>query len=307
MQSSDGLEIERKFLLREFPPHVKKENGVHMLQGYISSETADVEVRIRSAGEKRYLTLKEGRGMVRREEEIFITAENFESFWPFTLDARVSKTRYCAEEAGLVIEIDEYHDSLTSLVVAEVELPPGLGFTEIDLPDWLGAEITGLPEFTNQHMARHGLPGDLDETMRQTLKDKTRPITHAGAIPFRFADNNLEILSIRTRRGEKWVVPMGTWDTARDLDETATAKAWEKAGVVGVLDKKALGIYEDEVNGERRRVELFALEVEQQEEDWPDKDLGTRRWLDVDQAISTVSSPGIGRLIEKLRVRLSGG
>ncbi len=305
MRNSGGIEIERKFLLKKFPRHVEKKNGVLLRQGYISSEAADVEVRIRSAGEKRYLTLKKGRGMVRREEEIIISAENFESFWPFTLGARVKKTRYSIEQAGVIIEIDEYHDALAPLVIAEIELPPGASFTGMVLPDWLGVEITGVFEFTNQHLARHGLPEEPDAIIGQTTNDKTRPIIQAGALPFRRGDNGLEVLCITTGDGKQWTIPKGTWDGRCDLDEIASMSAAETAGVAGTLDTRALGIYDDEGGGGGGRVELFALRVEQQKEKWPEMSLSDRRWFDIDRAIATVSHPGIVRMIEKLRDRLS--
>ena len=304
MQHSDGIEIERKFLLHELPPRVEKKNSVLMEQGYISPEIADVEVRIRSAGEGCYLTLKKGRGMLRREEEISIARDNFISFWPFTEDARIRKTRYRVTENDVSVEIDEYHDGLAPLVVAEVELPPGADFLGIDLPGWLGAEITGLPEFTNQHLARHGLPDELLKVTLSTADDTTRPITHAGAIPYRYENGTLQILLITSRVKKNWIAPKGIWDAGCDLDEIAATEAWEEAGVTGALDKKAIGIYEESKNGGADRIELFALKVEKQEKKWPEMDIRKRRWFDFDQALSTVTYPGIAVLMQKLHHRL---
>ncbi len=300
-----GMEIERKFLLRRFPPHLEKTNGTFIRQGYISPETAEVEVRIRLAGDRGYLTMKKGRGMVRHEEEIPISPEDFESFWDFTAGARLTKTRFRVEQNDICIEIDEYEAELQPLIVAEIELPPGGGFAGMDLPHWLGAEITGIPEFANQYLARHGLPLELMNSTLAAGQDKTRPITHAGAIPYRFLNDRLEILCITSRVRKNWIVPKGVWDPGRDLHEIATEEAWEEGGVVGILDKNAVGIYEEAKNGGNERVELFALKVERVEEKWPEADFRGRRWFDCDKALDAVPLAGIAGLIKKMRDRLS--
>lgn len=307
MARTDGLEIERKFLLPRFPAHVKKQNGIRMRQGYISPETADVEVRVRSTGEEAFLTMKKGRGMRRREEEIAITLGSFDRFWPFTEGARIEKTRYYVDENDITIEIDVYGGQCggqcggqsTPLIVAEVELPQGADFIGMALPDWLGSEITGLPEYTNQHIARHGTP------KREISNIGFRPITHAGAIPYRWRKDNLQILCITTRNAKRWIVPKGYWDAGCDLHEIAAQEAWEEAGVTGALDTKAIGIYEDIRNDRCSRIELFPLMVEEEKEKWPEMNIRERNWMSVKDAMATVSFTGIAALIEKLQARLS--
>ncbi|MBN1685332.1 MAG: NUDIX domain-containing protein [Spirochaetales bacterium] len=307
MSAAGGLEIERKFLLHKLPARLRKEQGVSFRQGYVSCESAETEVRIRLAGKQSYLTMKKGRGMVRREEEIQIDRNDFESFWPFTAGARVTKKRYRIVENGTVIEIDEYGDELAGLFVAEVELPPGADFRGIRMPDWLGTEITGIPELTNQYLARHGFPADLIKTIFTSPDDKTRLITHAGAIPYKYANGDLQVLCITSRVRRRWIVPKGIWDAGSDLYEVATAEAWEEAGVIGILDKKAVGIYEEENGNRNNRIELFALKVERQEEVWPEMDMRGRQWFGYDEALAAVAYPGIASLMLKLRDRLSAG
>ena len=306
MRSAEGLEIERKFLLHKLPPKLVKERGVPMQQGYVSCESAEVEVRIRLAGEKCYLTMKKGRGMLRGEEEISSTRDSFDAFWPFTAGARVRKTRYQVVEDGIAVEIDEYHDGLAPLVVAEVELSPGVNFPGLRMPGWLGAEVTGLPELTNQHLSRHGLPAGLIEAILTSPDDKTRPITHVGAIPYRYENGKLQFLCATSRVHRRWIVPKGIWDAGCELHEIATTEAWEEAGVTGILDKEALGIYEERNNGGSDRVELFALKVEREEEEWPEMDRRSRRWFDYEEAAAAVAYPVIAALMQKLRERLVG-
>lgn len=100
-------------------------------------------------------------------------------------------------------------------------------------------------------------------------------------------------------------MPKGYWDAGCDLDEIAAQEAWEEAGVTGVIDTKAIGIYED-IRGDRcDRIELFPLRVEDQKESWPEMDFRNRKWLNVEKAISTVSFPGLASLIKSLQDRLA--
>ncbi len=304
MQQSNGIEIERKFLLAEFPPHVEKRDGTEMQQGYLSDETAEVELRLRAADQDCFLTLKKGRGMRRQEEEILLEQKDFDRLWPFTAGARVSKTRYRAAYKDVTVEIDEYHNDLSPLVVAEVELPPGADFQGIDLPDWIGTEITGLPEFTNQHLGRHGFSSKSDGVPPPPKDNTTRPITHSGAIPYRIVGGVLQILCITSRVNKNWIVPKGVWDAGCDLEDVAANEAWEEAGVTGDIDDRAIGIYEETNGGRIDRIELFALAVEKQEDDWLEMSFRERRWLKLEEAVSAVSYPDIAALMKKLTARL---
>lgn len=305
MQQANGIEIERKFLLAEFPSNIEKSNGTKMKQGYLTQESAEVELRVRGTDHDCFLTLKKGRGMLRQEEEIHLEPEEFEKLWPFTADARVHKTRYRGDYNGTTVEIDEYHDELSPLLVAEIELPPGADFLGIEIPDWVGIEITGLPEFTNQSLARHGFPKKSDLVPPLPVDNTTRPITHSGAIPYRFEGGELQILCITSRISKKWIVPKGVWDAGLDLNEVAAKETWEEAGVVGTIDDRALGIYEEDNEGRIDRVELFALAVEKQEEDWPEKSFRERRWLGFDEARSEIFYPDVAALMQKLKERLT--
>ena len=114
-------EIEKKFLLSNLPAGIS--NGVKILQGYL--RTGDPEVRVRTKGEKFFLTRKSGSGFIRKEEELEISNEAFEILWSLTEAARIEKIRYeIVGEDGLLWEIDEFQTELTKgLFLAEVELP----------------------------------------------------------------------------------------------------------------------------------------------------------------------------------------
>ena len=53
---------------------------------------------------------------------------------------------------GLKWELDQFFGANDGLYVAEIEMPTE--DTPFDIPDWLGEEVTYLPEFTNVALAR---------------------------------------------------------------------------------------------------------------------------------------------------------
>ena len=150
-------EIEKKFLLRGLPSGTS--NGTKILQGYLS--VGDPEVRVRSKGEKFFLTRKGGEGLVREEEEYEISKEVFEILWSLTENARIEKTRYeITGEGGLIWEIDEFHSPLKrGLFIAEIELPDETVDSKIPpaIADVIEKDVTTDSRYKNKNLAINGV------------------------------------------------------------------------------------------------------------------------------------------------------
>jgi CHAD domain-containing protein/CYTH domain-containing protein len=152
---SDGVEIERKFLLKGLPDEAKAAAGTEIEQGWVPNNLLQERVRrARSTGgEKYYRTFKVGMDLQRVELEEEITKPVFDALWRLTRGRRVRKRRYKVEEGDLVWEIDDFKDK--DLVLAEVELPSKN--TKVKLPSWLKRcvvrEVTGDPAFYNVNLA----------------------------------------------------------------------------------------------------------------------------------------------------------
>ena len=71
----NGLELERKFLVGERPNDLERYRSSRIIQGYLVVGADDSEVRVRRRGERSFLTVKRGSGLIRREEEIEITRD----------------------------------------------------------------------------------------------------------------------------------------------------------------------------------------------------------------------------------------
>jgi len=150
-------EIERKFLITELPPDIDNHSFKEILQGYIVI-TDGKEVRIRKKGNSYYQTVKIGEGLIRKETEIEISKEQFETLWPLTESLRIEKIRYEINYMEYLIELDVYSGLLADLVVAEVEFQTEVESKSFIPPDWFGSEITDDERFKNKNLALLGIP-----------------------------------------------------------------------------------------------------------------------------------------------------
>jgi CYTH domain-containing protein len=152
-------EIERKFLVEDAPPDLSSSPSSEIRQGYLAVDRDGTEVRVRSRDEAAALTVKQGAGRSRAEEEMEIDRETFDRLWPLTEGRRVEKRRYVLPGGeGITIEVDVYEGDLAGLAVAEVEFGDDERAEAFEPPPWFGREVTDDSRFKNQSLAREGLP-----------------------------------------------------------------------------------------------------------------------------------------------------
>jgi CYTH domain-containing protein len=151
-------EVERKFLLDEPPDWLQSCSAVRIKQGYLAI-AEEAEVRLRKADDQCLLTVKRGAGEVRKEVEVTLDTEQFDTLWPLTEPRRLEKSRYLVPlDDGHSAEVDIYKGDLEGLMVAEVEFDSGAQSREFQPPAWLGEEVTGDSRYANQRLALDGLP-----------------------------------------------------------------------------------------------------------------------------------------------------
>lgn len=151
--SAMDREIERKFLVRKLPDGLSNYPSHNLSQGYLVSLDDGTQVRLRKSGERYTLTFKRGRGNVREEREVELTAAQFDALWPATEGKRLVKTRYEIPLGARTVEIDVYHERHEGLIVAEVEFDEEIAAKNFQPPDWLGEDVTGDPRYSNQLLA----------------------------------------------------------------------------------------------------------------------------------------------------------
>jgi len=149
----NSREIERKFLLKRLPENLKRARRYIIAQGYLATEPAGRQVRIRKKDKTASLTFKVGRGRSREEREIKLSPKQFAALWPATAGRRLRKLRYEIPWRDLLIEIDIYRGKHAGLVVAEVEFPDRTTCRKFKPPSWFGREVTAEKRYSNVRLA----------------------------------------------------------------------------------------------------------------------------------------------------------
>lgn len=145
-------EIERKFLIkRELWQPIA--SGKAIKQGYLSI-TAKSVVRVRTANEKAFLTIKgERNGISRTELEYEIPKNEAEVLLKMCLDAPVEKTRYYELYKGMTWEIDVFEGQNEGLIIAEVELESE--DQRVELPEWIEREVSDDYRYFNSWLSKN--------------------------------------------------------------------------------------------------------------------------------------------------------
>jgi adenylate cyclase len=152
-------EIERKFLVKRFPPGLQKFPHDTIEQGYLAVGQGGLQVRLRKKGSVRSLTYKQGTKGKREEREVRLSVEQFDALWPATVGQRLIKVRYDVPWKKHTIEIDVYRGRHDGLVVAEVEFDDLKTCANFEAPDWLGRDVTGKRKYSNVALALDGEAG----------------------------------------------------------------------------------------------------------------------------------------------------
>jgi len=119
----------------------------------------------------------------------------------------------------------------------------------------------------------------------------------AGCIPYRFeevvgndncdVEKRLLVLMISSPNRDDLVFPKGGWEDDESVREAACREAWEEAGVRGILREEPLGDWEFRSKSSQNscstgggcRGYMFALEVTEELDSWPEQHIYERKWL----------------------------
>ncbi len=145
------LEIERKFLV-DTEKWMPQSEGEKITQGYLSTDKKRV-VRVRTKGEKAFLTIKgETEGIKRPEFEYEIPQK--EALQMLTLCKKfvIEKWRYTEEFSGKIWEIDVFENLNEGLVIAEVELDDEN--EKVNLPGWVIQEVSLDKRYFNAFLSQ---------------------------------------------------------------------------------------------------------------------------------------------------------
>jgi 8-oxo-dGTP pyrophosphatase MutT (NUDIX family) len=122
-----------------------------------------------------------------------------------------------------------------------------------------------------------------------------------AALPWRQVPN-LQILLITSRESRRWVIPKGWPMPGYSAAESAAQEAHEEAGIRGEMSAQAIGHYgyRKRLRGggkKRFRVDVFAMEVTEVLDQWPEAHERARQWLSPAEAVALVEEPELAALI----------
>ncbi len=122
----------------------------------------------------------------------------------------------------------------------------------------------------------------------------------SGVIPFRRTKQGLEILLITSIKKKKWVIPKGYIEFNLTPFESAKKEAYEEAGVYGTNETIELGKFENKKSIGVCHVKVFAMEVIEVLEDYPDKEKRERKWFSIKEAATKIQTKEISNMISLL-------
>jgi adenylate cyclase len=144
-------EIERKYLVEQNDLiFLKSVEGKKIKQAYVQNEQ-DRTVRIRTKGEKAYLTIKIGKDSLSRDEfEYEIPVQDAISMMEILKLKVLSKTRYEIKYEEHLWEVDVFEGTLDGLIIAEIELKSEN--ESFNTPPWIGLEVTNNSSYLNSKL-----------------------------------------------------------------------------------------------------------------------------------------------------------
>ena len=127
-----------------------------------------------------------------------------------------------------------------------------------------------------------------------------------AALCWRMGRHGLEVLLITSRNTKRWILPKGWPEPELTMAENAAREAFEEAGVTGKITTSPVGHYhylkeKREGGGLPVNVDVFALAVTKQFDDWPEKGMRSMIWVPLDQAAEKVSEPGLRAALKDFR------
>ncbi|AXS40133.1 hypothetical protein D1F64_08730 [Breoghania sp. L-A4] len=124
-----------------------------------------------------------------------------------------------------------------------------------------------------------------------------------AALPFRVAEDTVEVLLLTSRGTGRWILPKG-WPKKRMAPhKLAMLEAFEEAGVKGTIAKRAIGHFHYVKRMERRpdvqcRVAVFPMHVKMVLAQWPEMDERQRSWISLTQAAGMVEEAELSTILE---------
>ncbi len=148
-----GIEIERRFLVKNEDWRSKVILSEDFIQAYLNSNSDEWIIRVRIIDNNQaYITLKSSiNGLVNYEFEYPIPRTDAIELLNLS-KYKITKTRYQLKINEKNWVVDSFEGLNSSLKIAEIEL--NSESEQIQIPTWCGQEITGIKSLNNASLAK---------------------------------------------------------------------------------------------------------------------------------------------------------
>ncbi|MEE9431009.1 MAG: NUDIX hydrolase [Melioribacteraceae bacterium] len=117
----------------------------------------------------------------------------------------------------------------------------------------------------------------------------------SAVVPYR-KNGTVEILLITTRKKKKWIIPKGIVEENLTPLQSAEKEAFEEAGIRGTTSKKSIGKYKYKKWGNKCKVKVFAMEVNEVLDTW-EEDFRERKWVKLDKVKEEIVEVKLQKII----------
>jgi len=126
-----------------------------------------------------------------------------------------------------------------------------------------------------------------------------------AAVPLAQPGDQVWIMLLTSRGTGRWVLPKGWAEQDLTGPEVAAKEAFEEAGLMGEVQPDSLGTYRylkemPQAQAVPCQVEVFAMWVDQQLDDWPERAQRVRQWFPLSEAATKVQEDDLRLLLEGL-------
>lgn len=130
--------------------------------------------------------------------------------------------------------------------------------------------------------------------LRSRIYKKKRWMLHQSAVIPVYKD---KIVIITTRGRGDWVIPKGVVEPNLTPRSSASAEAWEEAGITGKVRKKRVGSYNYKKWGRTCHVEVYSMKVDEIHKSWPEKKQRKRKLVTPEEAVRKVQPRDLAKLL----------
>lgn len=153
--------------------------------------------------------------------------------------------------------------------------------------------------------------GSMVGLLKKAWQEVVKPLVQrpdrvqVAAICYQGTGADRKVLMITSRETKRWIVPKGWPIDGLDAKAAAAQEAWEEAGVkVANISPEPLGTYDYDKRMDGGGVvscatQVYALEVDHLEDDFPEAAERTRKWVNPKQAAEMVDEPGLQDILKQ--------